>query len=219
MTRPTAQDIIDQAATTLFDRHALVWHPEELAMALQQGLALLVATHPTLHVVPRRWQLQPGIEQPVPPDALGLIDLHYCYAGDTLTPERAVTRVTAESLNAIDPTWPAHPPESVVEHFIYDPNNPRRFLVYPAQPSDRPAWVELACSEVPQLGGALSDPLPVPDMYIGPLGDYILSQAYTKNIEIADLNRSAMHYQRFAQAIGLVATEQARILKDAPSHG
>ena len=122
---------------------------------------------------------------------------------------RSITQLQRRILDETLPNW--H--ETVagtnkIEHFIYDPVDPKTFYVYPKAVSGTHS-IEIVYSSSPSdisISDFSSDTtvIALDDVYSNCLLDYILYRSYQKDSEFAgNAQRAMMHYQSFTTALGI----------------
>ena len=104
-----------------------------------------------------------------------------------------------------------------VRQFIFDEENPLEWYCYPG--NDGTGTVEAVVSTLPTPLTATGDEklieswegaIGLQDIYQGPLLDYVLYRAQLKDDLASNTGRSAIHYQQFANALGIkVQVERA----------
>lgn len=128
--------------------------------------------------------------------------------------KRAIRLIQQAVLDDQRPNWHAEVTTATnpIQHYIYDPLNPKWFYLYPVPASA--IKILLIYSSVPtkhgltaaQLTTELATPATViqlDDIYVNPILDYLLYRAYAKDSEYAaNLQRAQAHYEAFSSALG-----------------
>ena len=142
------------------------------------------------------------------PAALRLVDIVRNVAATSTS--KVVRVLSRDILDDQRPAWHAESQTANIQYFMFDPRLPKEFLVYP--PASSLAELEMVYSS-PVASHALTedqlDPtgvnattLNIDDIYFGPLIDWVLYRAYSKDAEYgANDARSGKHYQAFVTAI------------------
>ena len=141
--------------------------------------------------------------------ALRLLDVTRNLAA---TSNKKVVRLVARSvLDDQRPAWHAETGTVNIQHFTFDPRQPKEFFVYP--PATAAAQLEVVYSDTPGTH-ALSendlDPdsgntevIKLDDIYMSAIIDWVLYRAYSKDAEYgANEARASAAYQAFNGAIG-----------------
>ena len=193
-----ASTILDSVSRTLLDTAERTWGPDEKLSYLNEAMRATAAARPAdFYVIETAVTLAAGVIQALPADGFLLIDVPRNTGG------RIVTQVDKGLLDEAYRFWPAGTQEAVVEHFTFDPRNPRRFVSYP--PNDGTGVVDLVYGAVPPQIMYAAEEMQVPDVYQTPLEQFVLSKCYAKNSKRQDLAKSAAAMQSWGQALGLDA--------------
>lgn len=180
----TAQTILARVRTQLIDDLPQKrWSDTELLAWLSDGQRTLVAVDPSLGEVTGPLPLVVGSKQALPDGAFMLLDIKCNMGVDGLTPGRVITVVMRENLDRIDPNWRASRRSDTVQHYIYDPKQPRLYYVYP--PSTGMTQIEASVGMNPPDIVALIQPITVPDLYQTALFDYVMFRAHQKDSDYA----------------------------------
>lgn len=151
--------------------------------------------------------------------------------------KRAIRLIQQSVLDDQRPNWHAETTATTgqpIQHYIYDPLNPKYFYLYPA-----PAIalsIQVVYSSVPdahalseaQLVDEITTPATViklDDIYVNPILDYVLYRAYAKDSEYAaNAQRAQAHFQSYSAALGAgvqadTATTPQDDSRSSGSHG
>lgn len=204
--------LINAALTIAQDESGVSWPRAELLDWLNLGLLDIAIARPESSVFNGDFTLATGVsKQTLPAGALALIDV-VCNTGDDgVTYGHPVTIVSKETMDAVSPTWRSDANTlGRIAHYAFDPRDPKHFYVWPKAPGS--TWhLELVYSVTPAALGSEASNIPIDDIYSGALLDYMLYRAYSKNAEEASmLNLATLHYQAFAQALGIKTANDSR---------
>tara|TARA_B100001059_G_scaffold65800_2_gene62207 strand:+ start:24321 stop:25001 length:681 start_codon:yes stop_codon:yes gene_type:complete len=152
-----------------------------------------------------------GSKQTIPTTGLRLVDVVRNVAG------RAITQVDRKILDETLPNWHETTADGTrkIEHFIFDPADPKHFYVYPK--ATTAFNLEIVYSAAPtdiSISNFSSDTtvISLDDVYANAILDYILYRAYQKDSEFAgNAQRSMMHYQGFTNALGVKTQVDAAV--------
>ena len=152
-----------------------------------------------------------GSKQTIPTTGLRLVDVVRNVGG------RAITQVDRKILDETLPNWHETTADSTrkIEHFIFDPADPKHFYVYPK--ATTAFQLEIVFSAAPSdisISNFNTDTttISVDDVYANSLLDYILYRAYQKDSEFAgNAQRSMMHYQGFTNSLGVKTPVDAAV--------
>lgn len=202
-------DILDRASIILQDNTNVRFPNDELLKFFNDAQKEVVLHRPDAKMVNESFSCANGSKQELPAAALRLIEIVRNVGG------RAVTQVDRKILDETLPNWhETAAGTNKIEHFIYDPADPKRFYVYPKAVSGTHD-LEIVYSSAPS-DVAISDfstdttTISLDDVYANCILDYILYRAYQKDSEYAgNSERSMMHYSSFANALGIKTNADA----------
>ena len=194
----TVQALLANAASLLQDTTNVRWTAAQLLVWLNDGQRELVLLKPDAYVKSTATILVAGTKQTIPTDGIYLVDIPRYLGTDGITPTNSVKSISREILDNQVPDWHAARHANVrPKHFIYNELEPKRFYVYPPQPTSGFGYVEVVYTAVPPDAvspGSLS----LADEYAGALLSFILFRAYSQDSEWAgNKELSAMHYGHF----------------------
>ncbi|SFV31353.1 hypothetical protein SAMN05216456_1314 [Devosia crocina] len=212
--------ILKRAGILLQDEDYVRWTIPELVGWVNDGVKAIVLAKPSASSETRVLTLEKGTLQRVAQvenaaTALALLSIkrNITSSAPARIGGRSVTVVSHSVLEASSPDW--HDPvrgrfSKDVRHYTYDENVPLEFYVYPgntgegmveAAVSTVPA--DLAASGAPDSIDSYAAPIGLPEPYSGPVLDYVLHRAFSKDALEGAPGRAQMHYAAFASAIGL----------------
>jgi hypothetical protein len=198
-------DILDRASIILQDSTKIRYPSEELLKFFNDAQKEIVLHRPDANMVNESFACVNGSKQSLPSTALRLVDVIRNVGG------RAVTMVQKKILDETLPNWhEAAAGANGIEHFIYDPSDPKNFYVYPEAVASThnleiiyaasPADIAISSGNF----GTDTQTITVDDVYGNAVLDYILFRCYQKDSEYAgNSQRSMMHYQSFTNSLGI----------------
>lgn len=206
----TGANLISRIQDTLQDTTGVRWTEAELLRYINDAQREVVNFKPQASADHSNVQLATGTEQSIPDVAMSLIKVvrNMSATGGSATGKKSIRLVDEDILNSIEPDW--HDPTvtgdaahgSVIKHYIFDPDDPRRFYVYPGVKSGSNAYVELITSRSPTDLSATSSTIYIDDIYGNALVDYVLFRCYMKDSEFAgNAQRASQHYQLFLNSV------------------
>lgn len=204
-------DILDRASIILQDTSNVRFPNAELLKFFNDAQREVVLHRPDAKTVNADVDCVAGSKQTLPSTGLRLIDVVRNTGG------RAITQIDRKILDETLPDWHNTTADSVkkIEHFIYDPADPKNFYVYPN--ATVAMDIEIIYSTAPSditVSNFSTDTqtISLDDIYANALLDYMLFRAYQKDSEYAgNAERSMMHYQSFANALGIKSRADAAI--------
>ncbi len=220
----TGANLISRIQDTLQDTTGVRWTEAELLRYINDAQREVVNFKPAAAADHSNVQLATGTEQSIPDVAMCLIKVvrNMSATGSSATGKKAIRLVDEDILNSIEPNW--HDPTvtgdaahgSVIKHYIYDPDDPRRFYVYPGVKSGSNAYVELVTARNPTDLSSTSSTIYIDDVYGNALVDYVLYRCYMKDAEFAgNAQRAGSHYQLFMASVS--GGGQSKVLLDPNS--
>lgn len=211
-------DILDRATIILQDNTNVRFPNAELLKFFNDAQKEVVLHRPDANMVNTTMDLADGSKQTLPAVALRLVEVVRNENG------RAVTLVERRILDETLPNWHnTTAGTNKIEHYVYDPADPKNFYVYPQGVSGTHT-LEIVYSSAPaELSISNFDTdtttISLDDIYANCLLDYVLYRAYQKDSEYAgNAQRSMMHYQSFANALG-VKTQADMATTPVPTTG
>lgn len=194
-------DLIDRAETVLQDTTNTRWAQAELLSYLNDAQREIVMQRPDAKVTNATLTCAASSKQTLPSGALRLIDIIRNTNG------KAITQIDRKILDVQNPSWHTGSANTVVEHFMYDPADPKNFYVYPVPANS--VQIEIAYSQSTTditiaNYSTSTDVIGLDDTYSNAILDYMLYRSYQKDSDFAgNMQKVATHYQSFANSIGL----------------
>jgi hypothetical protein len=206
----TGANLISRIQDSLQDTTGVRWTEAELLRYINDAQREVVNFKPQASADHSNVQLATGTEQSIPDVALSLIKVvrNMSATGGSATGKKSIRLVDEDILNSIEPDW--HDPTvtgdaahgSVIKHYVFDPDDPRKFYVYPGVKDGENAYVELITSRSPTDLSATSSTIYIDDIYGNALVDYVLFRCYMKDSEFAgNAQRASQHYQLFLNSV------------------
>lgn len=207
-------DVISRVEAILQDTN-IRWPRTELQKWLNESYLSIVLLRPDANAKCATFTCAAGTKQELTassggfPSAIRLLDITRNVLSSS---DKKVVRVVARSvLDDQRPTWHNETQSVNIQHYTYDPRNPKEFYVYP--PATSTAQLEVIYADAPgshSLSESALDPagsnaevIKVDDVYLSPITDWILYRAYSKDAEYgANEQRAAAAFQTFNAAIG-----------------
>jgi hypothetical protein len=190
----TAQSIIDKVRTQLIDPSGSSsrWTDEELLSWVSDGQRAVVAYTAGSSSITYVHTLVAGTKQLIPTNGHQLLTVVRNMAADGVTPARATRIVTRDILDTQNPNWHTVSSSSVVQNYVFDLQEPRKFYVYP--PNDGTGKVEIVYAIMPQELTSGSDILVLQEIYQTAVFDYVMFRAHQKDSDFAAGQAVAQNY-------------------------
>lgn len=211
-------DLIARAKTILQDEDSVRWSLSELQWWLNDGYRETLNFRPDSNTLTGEFTCVAGPRQVLTtifPAATRLVTVLRNTA--TTSNKYAVRLVDRRVLDDQRKGWYTETPTVSIEEYMFDPRQPREFLVYP--PATSAAKLEVTYAQVPsphtlsdvQLNNmATAETIRIDDTFANSLLDYMLYRAYTKDAEQqGNAARAVAHYQAFQSSLGVSAQTNA----------
>lgn len=220
----TIGQVISRARSTLNDEGVTKrWADITMVEYLSDGQRELVTIRPEAYPKTAVIDLIAGTRQSLPADGLALIAAtrNMGLAGNV--PGRAVREVTRAVIDALIPNWHADDVSPVVSEVVYDDREPRAFYVHPPQPGGDQAVrgsLEATYGATPPelaiaAGGALTNPIVVPDVYLPALASYVVYRALAREASGQQIGKAERHYAVFQGLVEGRTISEQRMNPDA----
>jgi len=205
MSTVTVTSIVARVATLLQDAGNIRWTSSEVLDWLDDGQREVVMLRPEAGAANESVSLTTGTKQSIPAAGISFIDAIRNTSG------RAVRVVSREILDSQRPGWHTDTGSTTIQHFTFDPRDPKRFYVYP--PAASGASLDIVYSKSPAAltrGGTApnqtcSTAIGIDDVYANALVDYALYRAYSKDAEYAgNAQKAVAYYTAFANGLGIL---------------
>jgi len=158
------------------------------------------------------------------PSALRLLDVTRNLA--TSSAKKVIRLVDRSVLDDQRPAWHAETGTVNVQHYTYDPRQPKEFFVYP--PATTAAKIEVVYADAPgahsmtetQLDpdGSSTEVIKLDDIYMSPMIDWVLYRSYSKDAEYgANEQRAVGAYNAFNTALGTKTQVDAAVSPNSAS--
>lgn len=194
----TITELINDAARELQDPEHVRWTRADLLDFFNAGQRAFAELRPDEMARERELTLVAGWRQRLPDDALTLIDI----TNNVNARARRVTKTDLWALDAVAGTWRSTAPAQEVAHFMYDPRNPREYLVYPPAASGvklRAVFSHPAVDVADEM-----DAPSVPARWMDALRHFVLFRAWSMDAEFSgNAAMAKAHLDLFHHALGV----------------
>lgn len=203
-------DIIRRVEDVLQDTN-IRWPRTELQNWMNESYLAITLARPDANAKTGSFTCAAGTRQVLSsefPSSLRLLDVTRNLA--TNSGYKVIRLVARSVLDDQRPAWHAETGTTAIQHFTFDPRQPKEFFVYP--PATTSAEIEVVYTDSPgataltesQLDPAGSDTTVIllDDIYMSPMIDWILYRAYSKDAEYgANEQRAQAAYGAFNAAL------------------
>jgi len=205
----TGTAIIDAAARLLSDQTNTRWLRAELLDYLNEAMRQVVLLQPQSNNTTAVVQLIEGTRQALPAGGWMVLDVYRNMGVTGDVPGRAVRGVSRQLLDAYDPNWHSARKKKVITCFTVDAQDKTAYWVYP--PADGTSHLEINYAIAPTPLTVEGNPIPLNDIYVAALIEYVMFRAHSKPVEGAGGPQTASGYlANFGALLGVKAeSEQA----------
>ncbi len=203
-------DIIRRVEDVLQDTN-IRWPRTELQNWMNESYLAITLARPDANAKAGTFTCAAGTRQTLTtqfPSGLRLLDVTRNLA--TASTYRVIRLVARSVLDDQRPTWHAETGTVNIQHYTFDPRQPKEFFVYP--PATNAAEIEVVYTDSPgatTLTEAQLDPdssdttvILLDDIYMSPMIDWMLYRAYSKDAEYgANEQRAQAAYGAFNAAL------------------
>jgi hypothetical protein len=211
-------DLIVRAQTLLQDEDSVRWTVTELQYWLNDGYRDVLNLRPDSNTLTGEFVCVAGPRQVLTttfPNATRLVSVIRNTA--PTSNKYGVRLVNKSSLDDQRRGWYAETPTVSVEEYMFDPRQPREFLVYP--PATSATRLEITYAQIPSphtltaqqlTNAATTETIRIDDSFANALLDYVLYRAYSKDAEQqGNAARAVAHFQAFQNSLGVTAQANA----------
>ena len=220
-----AQTIADRVSVLLNDEDNDRWSDAEHLTAINDGQKEICLLKPDAYIVNVAYPLVAGTKQTIPdgtvsyldPDSatidagIMLLDIVRNMGTDGATVGNTITLVDMEEMDNSLPGWHSVTAAAAVVHYMFRETDPKRFYVYPPQPTSSFGYIEIVmaavCSDIATLATAIT----LDDIYFTPSIDYVMYKSYMRDSDFAaNYDLAQKYYDSFVRALlGKEAREKA----------
>lgn len=197
-------DLIDRAEEILQDTTNVRWSQQTLLNYLNDAQREVVLFRPDANPINETFTLTANsAKQTLPSSALRLISIYK----NTNPTTKPITNIERRVLDDQIEDWHGTTGTNV-EHYAYDPLDPKVFYVYPGTTASD-ATIDIVYSSSPTditiaNFTTTATTISLDDVYANSILDYMLYRAYQKDTEYAgDMNKSGVYMQLFQQSLGI----------------
>jgi hypothetical protein len=190
----TGADLLSTIKGLLLDPDDGVWSETLKVAFVNEAMNTIVSLRPDSTAKTEIVQLVADTpKQEIPATGARFLDLVRNVDG------RAITKMERAVLGKIFPSWPTHKSDQV-EVYMFDPENPTSFWVFPT-PSAAIS-VELVYAGSPEAFTAASNEIGLPDIYIAPITEYVLYRCLNMQSAGQNTPKASQHLANFHTTIG-----------------
>lgn len=181
-----------------------VWLFSKTVEAIEQ----ICSVRMDAYVITGPYQLVPGVQQTIDPDAVVLQSLQWNLGQNGDIIGAPITPTSKALMNRVSPGWTLDPPSGTIIHYMYDLDQPRFFEVWPPVPVQG-AFVQAQQSFIPPTPADETALIPIEDTWSLAIKAYVLWWAYYKNTDRGVSAKGDQWASVFSSEIGV--EEAARV--------
>lgn len=203
-----ASTIATRASALLSDTSNDRWSSAELLTYINDAEKEICMVKPDAYIVNVAYQLVAGSKQSIPDGTasyqdpssntiaagIQLLDITRNMGTDGATPGNIITIVEMEHLDMAYPGWHNETASATVIHYMFRDTDPKRFYVYPKQPSASMGWIEIVMAAIPTEISAIGNAINLDDIYQNTILNFVMHKAFMKDAEFAANQRLAANY-------------------------
>lgn len=194
------KSILDKAAILLLDVPNARWTRPELLGWANDAIRAILQVKPSEFNKVVSVKLVAGTRQTLPADARLLMDVTRNMGTNGTTPGNIIRLISREILDGYKPNWHASKADTSVQNYMYDPQDPRAFYVFP--PATGANFIEINYAMTPTDMVSETATLPIDDVYQPSILDYIVFRCCSKDAEYAPgVQLAATYYGMFKSSI------------------
>lgn len=190
-----AKDLIDRVSVVLQDRTNVRWSRADLLTYLNDAQRQIVIQRPDAGAVNMAFACLSSSKQQLPDGSVRLLTVLRNSAGN------AITKIKRDTLDVQMPGWHLFPATDGVEHYLYNPLDPKFFYVFPV-PAEGHS-IDIIYSMTPADIADENTAIALDDIYANVISDYMLYSAYRKDATYGDPGRATLYLQAFNSALGI----------------
>ena len=168
------------------------WTDAELLQWLSDGCRTVVALAPGATSQTWTLPLTSGSRQYIPSDGHMLLSVTRNVDSTGNVGGRVVRIVSREVMDTQNPLWHTVTPTSIVYNYIFDPQEPKKFYVYP--PNDGTGYLDIVYSQLTPEITATTTTFQMQEVYQTALFDYVMFRAHQKDGAYSDGMELAQSY-------------------------
>jgi len=201
-----ASDVINDARAILIDTLGVRWPDAELIDWLNDAARQCVLLKPDSNPITEEFTCVLGAKQSLTGLTADLVML-FDVPNNTDGTEDSITFVKRNVMDSERPTWRNVTADATTLYYMYDDWQRDVFYVYP--PATAGSTIDIVYAGAPVIVTALTDALPLQDIYGPALTNYVVWRAFSKDSDFSgNMNLAGGYYSAFVQALtGKIAAD------------
>ncbi|MFH0826133.1 MAG: DUF6682 family protein [Pseudomonadota bacterium] len=205
------QRILHSAKTILHDANANRYKDPQLLNWANAAQREIVIHKPNSNVQNEAVVMVAGTKQSLPTGGISLIEVTRNMGTNGTTPGDVIHMIEREEMDAFHPSWHTDTANATIVHAMYDPRLPKKFYIYPQQPTSAFGYAELIYNKVP-TDMTITGNIGLGDEYQDVILNGLLYQAFSIDAATSPRSgeRATVHKNLMLSALGVgIQTELA----------
>lgn len=199
----TAIEVAEQLGEQLNDTDFETWGKEDVIFPkINEAQLLIGLLRPDALSTIANVTLAASLLQSAPTGSLRILDITRNLGVGGATPGKPIRKIDRRVINETIPSWTTATTATRIEHFILDPEHPKRFSVYPT-PSIATLQVEMIHSAAPTKIDKDGDALSVGDDFLPALLEWVLYRVLSNPAAGADAQMAITHRNNLFNMLGV----------------
>ncbi len=204
----TTARILLLAQNQLKDATGKHWGTDKLIPYLNLGIIEIIVLKPGAYTTSADLALAAGALQTLTASYFALIDAVCNLPNDV--PGATITMLDKEAMDRLLPAWMTFPTSGTVSFVVLDPRDPKRYYVFPPQPSPAGKMRAIVSAKPTELEAADSV-FPLDDSYEPAAVDYLVYRCLAEETTVPNaLNKATMFRQKFLEDLGLKSSVEEK---------
>ena len=198
--------VMTEIADKLNDPSMVTWTEANLLTYLNDALYLIQSLRPDAFGVTKVVTLAAGTKQALPDADTVLLDVVRNMGSDGLTPGFPITPIMRSDMDTINRSWHKQTGQAAIDHYMYNrQTDPYTYYVTPPVSAAVVVQVEIvtAAPHTKVTSGNKSTALDIEEVYEPAIKEWMLRQAYLKEVSPQSVQKASGHQQTFFQMLDL----------------
>lgn len=189
-----ASVIIAQASEIAEDESNVVWTTAQALEWLNDAQKAICTLRPDASTINGPVLLVAGTKQAI--TGRRVMDLVRNMGSDGLTPGLAIRLIDKKIKDEFEPNWHTETAALIVDEYVYDARDPKRFYVSPPVDTGTDVYVEISQAINPTNVPTTGDPIDLDDVYSTTIIEWICYRFFGRDSENTPDHSRAMSYLR-----------------------
>lgn len=195
--------LLHDIGVSLQDEMGVVWNDETKTKFVNEAILMIANLRPDSSPGVVDFPIIAGsAKQTIPDDGFIFMEATRNIGGSG----RPIKQIDRGSLDNTVPSWSV-PADGVtgIEVAMFDQRIPKAFYIYPVPSAGTSLTIELMYGKTPATFTGTEASLPIDDIWLTPIKEFVLYRAFGMNSKRMNINRSATHLNAFYNALNIKA--------------